>query len=87
MKKGAMTALLIGMWAMTQVNVIGFLGISELVMYLIAPFILVQKWDMFKKDGMSILYMLLFLTMISCFVSGIYNQNDNKWTERKCFID
>ena len=76
MKKGAMTALLIGMWAMTQVNVIGFLGISELVMYLIAPFILVQKWDMFKKDGMSILYMLLFLTMISCFVSGIYNQND-----------
>lgn len=74
MKKGSLVALLIGMWAMTQVNVIGFLGISELVMYLIAPFVFVKNWPMFKKDGMGTLFLLLFLTMISCVLSGWHNQ-------------
>lgn len=75
MKRGSLAALLLGMWAMTQVNVIGFLGISELVIYSIAPYVFMKNWPMFKKDGMGTLFALLFLTMIGCFVSGWYNQN------------
>lgn len=75
MKKGSLAALLIGMWSMTQVNVIGFLGISELIIYLIAPFVFMKNWPLFKKDGLGTLFLLLFLTMISCFISGWYNQS------------
>lgn len=73
MKRENIPALLIGMWALTQINIIGFLGISELVMYLYAPFVLRHNWSLFKKDGLGTLFILLFLTMLSCIVSGLYN--------------
>lgn len=75
MKKGALICLLIGMWTMTQINVVGFLGISELVIYLIAPFVYLKNMTLFKKDGMGKLMTLFFLTMISCLISGWWNQN------------
>lgn len=75
MKKGSVAALLIGMWSMTQVNVIGFLGISELIIYLMAPFVFMKNWPLFKKDGLGTLFLLLFLTMISCIISGWYNES------------
>lgn len=84
MKKGSLTALLIGMWSLTQVNVIGFLGISELVIYLIAPFVFMKNWSLYKKDGMGALFLLLFLTMISCIISGWHNQSGLVET-LKCF--
>lgn len=75
MKKGSFLCLLIGMWTMTQINVIGFLGISELVIYLIAPWVYVKNVALLRRDKMSTLMNLLFLTMLSCLVSGWWNQN------------
>ena len=75
MKSYNILLFLIGMWTSTQINVIGFLGISELVIYLIAPFVYLRNRLLFKRDGLGLLFTLLFLTMVSCLISGLYNEN------------
>lgn len=65
---------LIGMWTMTQIGVVGYLGISEFVLFLIAPFIYLRNRLMFKRDGLGTFYALIFLTMVSCLISGLYNR-------------
>ena len=67
--------LLIGMWSVTQINVIGFLGISELIIFVIAPVVYIRYRLMFKRDGLGTLFCLIFLTMISCWVSGWWNSS------------
>lgn len=75
MKRSSFLLLLIGMWTTTQINVIGFLGISELVIYLVAPLVYLRNRLLFKREGLGALMSLLFLTMASCLISGWWNQN------------
>ena len=67
--------LIIGMWSVTQIGFIGFIGISELVIFLIAPFVYIRNMELYRKDGLKVLFVLLFLTMISCWISGFYNES------------
>ncbi len=66
---------LIGMWSMTQIGVIGFIGISEVFIFLLAPFVYMQNRLLYKRDGLGTLYTLIFLTMASCWISGWYNKS------------
>ena len=76
MKKGSFMALMIGMWAMTQIHIVGFIGISAVFIYIIPPFMFLKNWPMFRRDGMGTLFMLSLLTMAGCLISGWYNDND-----------
>ncbi|MBQ6142498.1 MAG: hypothetical protein IJI54_14580 [Kiritimatiellae bacterium] len=65
--------LLIGMFSMTQIRVIGSIGISELVICLIAPVMFIQDLNQLRKDGFMPILMLALLTCISCCISCYVN--------------
>lgn len=60
---------LVGLFSMTQVRVIGSIGISELAIVLVAPFFYVQDLRKIKQDGMLLLLNLTLLTSVSCCIS------------------
>lgn len=64
---------LLGLGAQTQVHFFGSIGISELVVFLIAPWILVLDYASLKRDGFHIFVHIGILTCIGCVISGITN--------------
>lgn len=60
-KKQAVLLFLLGAFSMTQVNLVGYIGISELVCYLTAPFLLSKHLNEFRRWGLMPYLMLLVL--------------------------
>lgn len=65
--------LLIGMFSMTQIRVIGSIGISELVIAIVAPFVFIKDFDRLREDGFMPILVLALLTCISCCISCFVN--------------
>lgn len=64
---------LIGLFSMTEIHVGGFIGISELVLFLIAPFVFIQDLPLLRRDGFMPFLWLVFLTLGGCTVASLAN--------------
>ena len=64
---------LTGLFAMTEVYVGGFSAISELVIFMVAPFVFINDLPCLKRDGFMPLVWLLFLTICGCVLASILN--------------
>lgn len=64
---------LMGVFAETQVNVIGFIGISELFIFLAAPFFFITDYSQLRRHGFHIFLWLDLLMFVSGWVSGFAN--------------
>lgn len=65
--------LFFGTFSLTQVHVIGYLGISELVMFVCAPFVLINDIQILKRDGFMPFLWLVFLAMLGCSIGAVVN--------------
>lgn len=65
---------LLGTFSMTQVQLIGSIGISELVIFITAPFIFLKDYAILKHDGFGTLLFLLFSCCVGCVVGSIVNE-------------
>ena len=65
--------LLFGIFSMTQIRVIGSIGISELVCYIVAPFVLFKNRHVLKNDGFRPVIWLSLCTILGCCISSWYN--------------
>jgi hypothetical protein len=55
---------IVGVFSMTQINVIGWIGISELVLFALAPILFVRNWALLKRHGFTtILWLVIFMFM------------------------
>ncbi len=59
--KGNLTLLLIGMFGITQLHLGGYIGISELFMFICAPFMYYKNRALFARDGVNVLLWLVLL--------------------------
>ena len=64
---------LIGLFSQTHIHVVGSIGISELIVFLIAPFVYATHYAIFKREKVSMALNLLLLAMVGCLVSSWYN--------------
>ena len=64
---------LIGLGSLTQIKVGFSIGISEIFVYLAAPFLFIKNVATLKRDGMMTLLLLGMLVNIMNVVSGIAN--------------
>lgn len=64
---------LIGLGAMTKVVLVGSIAISEIFIFLLAPFIAMKDFRSLKRDGFVPVLLLLSLTMCGCVVATIVN--------------
>ena len=64
---------LIGLFSLTEVRIIGSVGISELCMYPLAPIFFVLDYALLRRDGFTKALWLLLLTMVGCIVSSMVN--------------
>ena len=81
-RRNAMWLLLIGMFAMTRINIGGKLGISELVMVVSAPFIFFKNIDAFRRERIMGFLLLIFLWICGAVFSDWYNHTDVPWAMR-----
>lgn len=61
-------------FSLTQIRIVGYIGISELVMLLIGPFVLVKYWNSLKRDGFAPCLSLVALWVFSALVTDFYRQ-------------
>lgn len=74
--------LLLGMFAQTQINVGGNIGISELFIFLAAPILFMRNINLLRRDGFMPIVTLAFFTIIGCFISGVANQTPYEFFSR-----
>lgn len=72
-KKVAVLLFLIGLFSQTQVHVVGSIGISELVIFLVAPWLFYVNYRKLKHDGFLWFIWLSILVCLGCVVSSVYN--------------
>lgn len=64
---------LIGLGSQTQIHLFGSLAISEIFIFIIAPFFLIKNFLVLRKDGVNKYLFLLFLAMIGGCISAACN--------------
>lgn len=64
---------LIGLFSVTDIYMGGYIGISELFMFLAAPIILLQDYVVLKRDGFGSFLTIVGFTMLGCVVASIVN--------------
>jgi hypothetical protein len=64
---------LIGLFSATQIRVVGSIGISELVIFIVAPFLFINNVAQLRRDGFFPLIWLSLLASFSCVMSSLYN--------------
>ena len=64
---------LLGLGSQTQIHFVGSIGISELVTFIIAPFILISNYHLLKRDKFSVFVWISILTCVGCVISSIAN--------------
>lgn len=73
MKGKNLWLFLIGTFSMTQIQIIGSIGISELFLFVIAPFLFVQNYSLLKNDGFLAPVYLSVLSLVGCCIASLYN--------------
>lgn len=74
--RAAFWLFMIGLGSQTQIRVVGSIGISEFVMFLVAPFVFLVDHRRLKADGFMPFVWLSILTCFGCLVSGMINHTD-----------
>ena len=64
---------LIGLGATYRVRVIGLIGLSEILIFGIAPVLFLVNWGRLKKDGFMPVLTLCGLTMLGCGIASWQN--------------
>jgi len=64
---------LIGVFSMTQINVIGWIGISELVLFVLAPLFCVQDWVLLRRHGFATILVLAILMFFGGLIANWMN--------------
>ena len=72
-KRYAHFLFLLGTFSATQIRLIGSIGISEVVICLVAPFIFMTDYHVLRRDGFLTLTWLSIFVMMGCVVSCIVN--------------
>jgi len=76
-KKGSVYGallFLVGLFSATQIRIGGKLGISELAMVLLAPFLFLRNVSLLRRDKVLYFFILTVLWVIGAVVSDIVNQ-------------
>ena len=71
-KRSSFMLFLIGLFSMTQIHVVGSIGISELVIFAIAPFVFFATYRTLKADGFSAIAWLSLLACLGCFIGSMF---------------
>ena len=66
---------LLGLFYRTQVHLIGYIGLSELIVVFIAPFIYAKNYIAMKRDGMSRIMNFAILAILGCIISSFVNES------------
>lgn len=66
---------LIGIFSVTQVRIVGSIGISELICFVLAPFLFMIDYRKIRHDGFMPAICLSILAVIGCCVSSAYNHS------------
>ena len=64
---------LLGAFSRTQVRIVGSMGVSEAVVFLVAPFIFLTNFDQLRRDGFLPVIWMTILTMFGCCVASLCN--------------
>ena len=72
--KAGMLLLLYGIFSATQIHLIGFIGISEVAVFAVAPFVYFRDRAQLRKDGYSVYLLLSVCCLLGCVFSGIWNK-------------
>lgn len=64
---------LIGLGTQTQIQIGGYIGISEIFLVIFAPLVVVQDFDLLKRDGVLCFIMLSVLWILGAFIANQYN--------------
>lgn len=65
---------LIGLFSQTQVHLVGSIGISELFIFIVAPFMFAVDYKLLKNDGFLTFIWLIITVCVGCVISCIYNE-------------
>lgn len=65
--------LLFGVFSMTQIRVIGSIGITELVCYILAPFVHIMNRTTLRRDGFRPVIWLSICAILGCCFSSWHN--------------
>ena len=64
---------LLGLFSATQIRVVGSIGISELFVYVLAPFIFMRDYHILKHDKFMPVLLLSMSAMLGCVIACWYN--------------
>lgn len=74
-RKSSFWLLLIGMFSMTQISVVGSIGISELFCFLLAPMLFLFDYQALRHDGFMPAVVLSLLAIVGCCISSAVNHS------------
>ena len=84
MKSKNILLFLIGTFSMTQVRIIGSIGLSEFAFFIAAPFVFARNYTLLKRDGFVTALNLSLLSLLGCWVASIYNNIEWPFLLRGC---
>lgn len=70
---GAILLFLIGVFSLTQVRLMGKIGISELIMVCATPFVFLKNFSFYRREGIVLFLMLCMLWLIGAITSDLIN--------------
>ena len=65
--------LLAGIFSMTQVNIIGWIGITEFVFFIAAPFLFIRNYSILRRHGFTPVLWLAILMLLGGFFANWWN--------------
>lgn len=72
MKNKSFLLFLAAALSQTQIQIVGYIGISELAMLFIGPFLIYKNWDLLKRDGFGTVIVLAGLWAASAIATDLY---------------
>ena len=66
---------LAGCFTMTQIKIIGYIGITELVFFFVAPFVFIKNAKLLKRHGFTRVLVFSGLWMVNGLITDWYQQN------------
>ncbi len=72
-KRACWHMFFLGLFVRTQVHLIGYIGLSELVIVFAAPFLFLRNHGAMKRDGMMPIMNLAVMAILGCVLSSLIN--------------
>lgn len=66
---------LLGVFSATQIRLVGSIGISELLVYVLAPFVFMRDYQKLKHDKFMPILFLAMSAMVGCVIACWYNNS------------